>query len=67
MQTIRCRYCNEEILVLPDAKAMDRAIDRHAETKHKLADRENVADELTIQVLDALTIDPAFPKGNIRA
>lgn len=62
MQTVRC-VCGEEILVLPSAKAMDHAIEKHARKQipeHNLLGNDAIADDLAIQVIEARTIDPAF-------
>ena len=49
MPIIKCA-CNFEILVVPDLKAMDRAIQNHA-AQHKKACSKKLADFLTAQVL----------------
>jgi len=51
MPTIRC-VCGSKILVVPDLKAMDRAIENHvAQHKHTNDDLEKLSEFLTEQVL----------------
>jgi hypothetical protein len=49
MPTIKC-ICGFEILVVPDLKAMNRAIKNHVD-KHKKSSSEKLTDFLTEQVL----------------
>jgi hypothetical protein len=58
MPIIKCA-CGFEILVVPDLKAMNRAIANHV-TKHKKAGSKRLTDFLTKQVLIAASkINPA--------
>ena len=52
MPIIRC-ICGSEILVVPDLKAMNLAIDNHVTTKHKTTsdDSERLTEFLAEQVL----------------
>lgn len=52
MNTIPCKYCKAEILLLPDLKAMAKAIRSHAQTHHRWS-RDRVVAELTKQLLIA--------------
>ena len=56
MPIVRC-ICGSEILVVPDLKAMNLAIDNHVATKHKatLDDSERLTEFLAEQVLIVAT------------
>jgi hypothetical protein len=56
MPIVRCT-CGSEILVVPDLKAMNIAIDNHVTAKHKasLEDSERLTDFLAEQVLIVAT------------
>jgi hypothetical protein len=56
MPIVRC-ICGSEILVVPDLKAMNIAIDNHVTTKHKtmLDDSERLSEILAEQVLIVAT------------
>jgi len=56
MPIVRC-VCGSEILVVPDLKAMNLAIDNHVATKHKatLDDSERLTEFLAEQVLIVAT------------
>jgi len=49
MKTIACPFCREEILVIPDVKAMDKAV-----TKHALRHIPNTKNYLYKRILNAL-------------
>jgi hypothetical protein len=66
LKTVKCPYCGEELLVVPDVRAMDRAIDTHARhpiPDHDLLSRGVIASGIAALVIDAITIDPAFEAG----
>ena len=56
MPIVRC-ICGSEILVVPDLKAMNLAIDNHIATKHKttLDDSERLTEFLADRVLIVAT------------
>ena len=61
METIVCPLCYERILILPDPRAMDKAIDNHVEKRrrgHAGIPKGVLADVLAQIVIGALTIDP---------
>jgi thiazole synthase ThiGH ThiG subunit len=35
LETVKCQICGDEILIVPDAKAMAKAVKNHARRKHK--------------------------------
>jgi hypothetical protein len=60
---IPCAFCGEELLLIPDARAMDRANEAHAHKKpkpkgHFGVDPVDIVNDLARQEIEALTVDP---------
>ena len=56
MDTITCPKCGDVILVVPDVKAMQKAIKKHAKKKHPEIEYET-EDHLNALLFDAVTKD----------
>lgn len=49
MQVIKCPACGEEILQIPEVKAMRKALKKHLE-KHPVDYREKIESDLILQI-----------------
>lgn len=57
MQLIQCPFCGEELLLVPDPKAMDKANDRHAALKPKPKGHVGVSEADIVNTLARLEIE----------
>jgi hypothetical protein len=66
MKTVNCPFCPQKLLIVPDLKAMDKAVAKHAKehipnTKSYLHVR--VSNALTARVLQEISFELPAQKG----